>query len=442
MIQSNRRGPLFTDLYELTMAQAYFDQAMNAQATFSLFLRTQSHRNYFVAAGLASVLDELSHLGFTDTDIEYLKSIQLFNEAFLDYLRSFRFTGMVHAMPEGSIFFPQEPVLEVTAPLIEAQIIETMLINTLGMSCLTATKAARCISAAGDRNLIDFSLRRTQGADAGMAVARNAYIAGFGATSNVLAGKTYGIPVAGTMAHSFVQTFVSETDAFEAYARSFPDKSIFLIDTYDTLQGARHGIEVALKMEKKGTPLMGIRLDSGDMITLSKQVRILLNDAGLSHVKIVASSGLDEYKIAELITGGAQIDAFGVGTRMGVSADHPYVDMVYKLVRYNGRDVRKLSPGKSTLAGRKQVYRQYLSSGCLGRDVIGERDEAIDGIPMLKTVMAEGSTTTPPPALEDIRRRFKQDFKKLDHRYKKLDEAHAYPVGISSGLKSLQERIG
>ena len=434
-------GPLFTDLYELTMAAAYNRSGINEQATFSLFIRGFPHRrSYYVAAGLEDVLLELQKLRFSENDLAYLKSTGFFDDAFLAYLKNFRFSGDVCAMPEGTVFFAEEPILEVSAPLIEAQVIETFLLNTVGFQTLIATKAARCMHAARNRSLIDFSLRRTQGTDAGMKVARSTYIAGFAATSNVLAGKAYGIPISGTMAHSFVQAFPDEQTAFRAYAAAFPDSSVFLIDTYDTLEGARAAVRVAEEMRARGSALIGVRLDSGDMIHQSHQVRQILDDAGFHDVKVFASSGFDEYSLSRILDQGSAIDAFGVGTKVGVSADAPYVDIVYKLVRYAQRDVRKLSPGKKTLAGRKQVYRVTDSNGQYLEDFIGIRDETPPpGEPLMIPVMRGGQIIAALPSLDAIRSNFKGNFGKLHKDYKKLDTAQTYPVHISAPLEKLQK---
>ena len=321
----HRVGPIFTDLYELTMAAAYFEHRVLADATFSLFIRNySSQRNYLVAAGLEDALHELESLRFSDADIAYLNKTGLFSSDFISYLKQFNFNGLVLAMPEGSIFFFDEPILEVTAPVIEAQVIETFLLNTIGFQTMIASKAARCIHAAQGRSLIDFSLRRTQGHDAGMKVARSTYLAGFARTSNVLAGLVYDIPTSGTMAHSYITAFDNEIDAFRAYSETFPNNSILLIDTYETLEGARNAVKVAKEMKKKGQSLVGVRLDSGNMVDLSQKVRKILDDANLTDVKIFASSGFDEFKIADFLSKGAKIDAFGVGTKVGVTADAPY----------------------------------------------------------------------------------------------------------------------
>lgn len=436
-----RAGPLFTDLYELTMAASYYDHQVFAPATFSLYIRAgRRSRNFFVAAGLEPILDELASFHFTNQDIDYLQTTGRFADDFLSYLSRLRFTGSVDAMPEGTIFFADEPILEVTAPIIEAQLLETFLLNYIGFQALIASKAARCFHAAGDRPLIDFSLRRTQGQDAGLKVARSTFIAGFAGTSNVLAGKTYGIPISGTMAHSYVAAFNSEREAFLAYADTFPDHAIFLIDTYDTLEGARNAVAVAKEMQPKGHALVGVRLDSGNMTDLSQHVRQILDDAGLFEVKIFASSGFDEFKIAKVIADGAAIDAFGVGTKVGVSADAPLVDIVYKLVRFNQRNIKKLSPGKITLAGEKQVFRKTEQSGSYVEDIIGLRGETIDqGEPLLERVMDNGEILRPHPTLPAIQDRFKKNFAALDNSYKSITEYKAYPVKLSQPLQDLQQ---
>lgn len=443
MTKPQRIGPLFTDLYELTMAAAYYDRKVFSNATFSLYIRKYPpNRNYFVAAGLENALDELENFHFSEKEIAYLNETGLFSDDFISYLKQLRFSGDVYAMPEGTVFFENEPLLEVTAPIIEAQIIETFLLNTIGFQTMIASKAARCMTAAQGRPLVDFSLRRTQGQDAGIKVARSTYITGFVATSNVLAGKIYDIPISGTMAHSFISAFNNEIDAFSAFSKTFPKNSVFLIDTYDTLEGARNTVKAAKEMKKRGEVPIGVRLDSGDMADLSQKVRKILDDAGLFDVKIFASSGFDEFKMADVIANGAKIDAFGVGTKMGVSADAPYFDIVYKMVRFNNRDVRKLSPGKITLAGKKQVFRKSDKSGRYIEDTIGLRNETIDeNEPLLKKLMANGKTVGPHPSLQDIRDTFKRNFAALDESYKSLDEHTAYPVKISSRLMELQEKV-
>ena len=432
---------LLTDLYELTMAQCYFQNGMSGQATFSLHVRTAPpDRGYMVCAGLEEVLRYLEEWSFSESDIEYLRSSGIFHQDFLDALPQVRFTGDVWAIPEGRIFFPGEPILEVTGPVMEAQAVETFIINQVHLQSLIATKAARCVSAAQGTVVSDFSLRRTHGVDAGMKVARCSYIGGAASTSNVLAGKIYGIPPAGTMAHSFVTSFPAEIEAFRAYGRSFPNRSIFLIDTYDTIAGAHQAVVAAKEMEERGDRLFGVRLDSGNFDSLSRAVRAILDDAGLDYVKIVASGGLDEHDVARLSSAGAPIDIFGVGTRMGVSADAPTVDMAYKMVSYCGNPVMKLSEGKVSLPAEKQVFRIKDSSGQMTEDIIAGRDEpGMTGEPLLEKVMGGGRIVGQQPALRQIRERLESDLSSLDGHHKALKSPRIYPVRLSPALERLRQ---
>ena len=433
----------FTDLYELTMAQAFFNEGMFAPATFSLTIRSYPpHRGYLVSAGLEDVLDYLSNLSFSENSLAYLRSERMFSEDFLDYLGGVRFTGSVRAVPEGRLFFADEPVLEVTAPIIEAQLAETFIINQINLQTLLATKAARCVWAAQGRILSDFASRRTQGVDAALKMARCGYIVGFESTSNVLAAQTYGIPPAGTMAHSFISSFESEIDAFHSYARTFPARAVLLLDTYDTIAGAHNAVEVAKQLEANGQRLLAVRLDSGDFDSLSREVRKILNEAGLDYVKIVASGGLDEHQVERLTRDGAPIDIFGVGTKVGVSADAPWSDMAYKLVCYDQRPVMKLSPEKTYLPGAKQVFRFKEAGGQLSQDVIGLQDEGMpDGEPLLTQVMVQGLRTGPKPTLGEIRELFCQEFLNLPDRFKVLENPPHYPVAVSSQLKELTSEV-
>jgi len=432
---------LFTDLYELTMAASYLEHGMIEPACFSLFVRNYPpHRSYFVSAGLAEVIDYLDALSFSPEDLEYLEKTRLFKSDFLSYLETFTFTGDVYAIPEGRLFFVNEPILEVTAPMIQAQIIETFVINAINFQSMIATKASRSFHAAQGRPLVDFALRRTQAADAGMKVARASFIGGFIGTSNVLAGKQFGIPIYGTMAHSFVTSFEKEIDAFRAYVRTFPANAVLLIDTYDTLSGAQNAARVGQEMARRGEILRGVRLDSGDMVKLSKEVREILIDAGLSSTQIFASGAFDEYKIQRVLNEEAEIDSFGVGTKMGVSADAPYLDMAYKLVKYQGRPVLKLSPGKSTLTSDKQVFRFVSPDEHLEKDTIGLRDDDFEGAePLLKKVMDTGNILFSSPSLPDIQKTFSSEFKKLEDNYKSLEGAeNEFPISLSPRLKKLQ----
>jgi len=434
---------LLTDLYQLTMAQSYFQSKKLEPATFSLFIRSYPpNRGYFVSAGLEDVLSFLKDFSFDSEALSYLRSTRLFADDFLHFLRGLRFTGEVWAIPEGRLCFKDEPILEITAPIIEAQIVETFVINQINLQALIATKASRCAYAAKGRAVVDFSLRRTHGADAGMKVARSSYLAGFAGTSNVLAGKRYGIPIVGTMAHSFVSSFDHEIDAFRSFVRSFPGNSILLIDTYDTLTGAHKAVEVAREMAARGERLQGVRIDSGDLATLGREVRRIFDEAGLKEVKIIGSGGLDEYDLAELSASEAPFDSYGVGTKMGVSSDAPWFDMAYKLVQHNGRPVLKLSTGKVSLPGGKQVFRLVDDKGRLRKDILGLRDEELPGSePLLQKVMGKGRMLEPYPSLKEIRERFLEEFSRLGERIKAILDPEFYPVELSPRLKALKAEI-
>ena len=434
---------LFTDLYELTMAQTYFEQSMFAPATFGLFVRSYPpNRGYFVCAGLEDALEYLENLHFDGDSLDYLSATGMFAQDFLEYMGGLRFTGSVRAMPEGRLYFTNEPVMEVTAPIIEAQLVETLIINRLNLQSLQATKAARCVWAAQGRTLSDFGARRAPGVDGAMSMARAGYVVGFQSTSNVLAAQRYGIPPAGTMAHSLITTFPTEIEAFRAYAQAFPDRTILLLDTYDTIQGAWHAAEVGREMEAAGHKLVAVRLDSGDYAELSRQVRRILDQAGLEYVRIVASGGLDEYEIDKLIQGGAPIDLFGVGTKVGSSADAPYSDMSYKLVCYDGQPVMKLSPDKVSPPGAKQVYRLQETDRRFAQDIVALQEEKLPGgEPLLETVMESGQRTRPAPSLTEIRERFRRDFQQLDDHYKRIHNPPRYPVTFSARLQRQTNRV-
>ncbi len=374
---------LLTDLYQLTMLQAYHREGLRDEAVFDLFVRRlPERRDSLVACGLDDVLRYLESFRFTPAALAYLDSLDRFTAGFLDFLADLRFEGDVHAVAEGTPVYANEPIIEVVAPLAQAQIIETFLLNQVSFQTMVASKAARVVAAAEGRPVIEFGLRRLHGTDASMKAARAAFIAGVGATSNVLAGMVYGIPVTGTMAHSYVQTHDSEIDAFRAFAAVYPDSTL-LVDTYDTIEGVRNVIRLA-REPNTDFRVRAIRLDSGDLAALAAAARELLDDAGLDHVEIFASGSLDEYRIAELVRSGAPIDGFGVGTAMGVSDDHPSLDTAYKLVEYAGRSRMKFSTDKSNLPGRKQVYRNDA------HDVIALHDEPAQGRPLLEPVMAGG----------------------------------------------------
>jgi nicotinate phosphoribosyltransferase len=421
----NENVALLTDLYELTMLQAYFDSGMNEIAAFDFFVRRlPQQRDYLVACGLEDVLQYLTELHFSDDSINYLRSLRTFSDAFLDHLRGFHFTGDVYAIPEGSIVFPNEPIVEVIAPIHEAQLVETYLMNQIHFQTLAASKAARVVAAAAGKPVIDFGLRRMHGTDAGLKAARAFYIAGVKATSNVLAGKIYGMPVAGTMAHSYVQAHANELEAFSEFVKSFPS-TVLLVDTYDTIEGVRHVTELQKRLGSQFR-VGGVRLDSGDLAVLSKQARQVLDEAGLQNVEIIVSSSLDEYAIEQLVACGAPIDAFGVGTKMAVSSDAPYLDTAYKLVEYAGRPRMKHSEAKTNLPGRKQVFRQS------NQDVIGLFNESIQGEPLLVKVMENGRRMESSiRTLDESRRTLKTSQQSLALR------SHPYLVSVSDGIRSL-----
>ena len=432
---------LFIDLYELTMAQSYLENGMSANATFSLFVRpSKVTRSYLVFAGLAEIVDYILAYGFYQETLEYLKSTNLFNNKFLAYLENFRFTGTIRSMREGTIFFYDEPIMEVEAPIIEAQILETLILNLIHHQTLIATKAARCVFAANKKGLSDFSLRRSHGIDAGMKSARSSFLVGFDTTSNVLAGKTYGIPLSGTMAHSYVSSFQNEIDAFRAYAQDNPTNTVLLIDTYNVTIGAKTATIVGKEMESRGQKLKAVRIDSGDLASLSGIVRYILDDADLQYVQIIASGGLDEYRIYDLIDKKCPIDVFGIGTRLGISEDMPSLDMVYKLVNYDNRNIKKSSEGKEYLSGKKQVFRVLDKNSNMNHDIIGFHNESPpqNSIPLLEERVSEGNIVSVLPDLETSRKYFIQQFSTLDPKYKLLEKASEYPVIVSNELKLLQ----
>ena len=434
---------LLTDLYQLTMAQAYFQNRRTELATFSLFIRAYpANRGYFVSAGLADVLEFLEGFFFDSTAVDYLYSLNLFADDFLDFMKSLRFTGEVWAIPEGRLFFKDEPVIEVTAPIIEAQIVETFIINQINLQSLIATKAARCVHAARGRAVVDFSLRRTHGIDAGMKVARASYLAGVAGTSNVRAGRRYRIPVVGTMAHSFVSSHDREIDAFRSFVRSFPNNSTLLIDTYDTIAGARNAVAVGKEMASRGERLQGVRIDSGDLATLAREVRKIFDAAGMQHVKIIGSGGLDEFDLADFADAGIPYDSYGVGTKMGVSGDAPWFDIAYKLVEYDGRPVLKLSTGKVSWPGKKQVYRLRGVKGQLKNDFVTRRDESVpDAEPLLKKIMAQGKILAPLPSLEQSRAAFLEEVSRLPEPMKSIRNPEHYSVEFSAALKELCDAV-
>lgn len=430
---------LLTDLYELTMAQVYFNKKMNGNAVFNFFIRPTNKRNYFLNAGLELLIDYLLNLKFTEEDINFLRQTGRFSEEFLEYLRNFKFTGNLYAIDEGEIVFANEPIVQVEAPLIEAQIIETFLINTLQISILVATKALRCYSVAEKAILVDFGLRRAHGTDAGMIASRSSYIGGFVGTSNVLAGKAFGIPIYGTMAHSFIMAHDTEEKAFEDFASVYPENTIFLVDTYDSLEGIKNAIKVAKKL---GIRIKGIRLDSGDVATLSREARKLLDANGFRDAIIFVSGGINEYKIKELIQDKkAPIDGFGVGTELVTSADLPYLDCAYKLVEYERKPKIKLSRKKMTLPFKKQLFRIYKND-TISKDIVGHFDEHFDdSVKMLKLYIEKGELVRNLPSLKEIREKALINFKTLPNTFKSLNQYMTLTPEISHRLLKSAEDL-
>ncbi|MGD8289605.1 MAG: nicotinate phosphoribosyltransferase [Gemmatimonadota bacterium] len=433
---------LLTDLYQLNMIQGYLDHGETETAVFDLFVRTLPERRAFlVAAGLEPALRFLERLRFTAEDVEWLASTGRFRDNMLDYLASLRFTGDVHAMPEGTVFFPEEPILRVTAPLPEAQLVETRMLNFLHFQSLIASKAARMVLAVSDKTLVDFGLRRAHGAEAGLMAARASYIAGFAGTATVLAEELYGIPSFGTMAHSFVEAHDHETVAFEHFARSRPEQLTLLIDTYDTEEGARKVVALAPRLAADDIRIAAVRLDSGDMIALSRSVRRILDEGGLDDVSIFASGGLDEDRLLEMSMAGAPIDGFGIGTSLVTSSDAPSLDCAYKLQEYRGIPRRKRSEDKATWPGRKQVWRQSGPDGRMERDVLSVETDEHPGEPLLVQVMRNGRVLEPAPSLAEARERCARQLGALPERLRRLDGSAGYPVQVSPELERLAEEV-
>ena len=436
---------MFTDLYQLTMAQAYFQSGQVGDAVFSLFFRRlPPNRAYYVFCGLAGAAECAETFGFSDADVSALEGMGLFDAGFLDYLRGLRFTGEIRAMREGEVFFPNEPVLEARGPIVECQLLETWLLNRLGAESMLATKAARVVEAAGGRGVVDFGARRAHGRDAAMSMARASYLAGFAGTSDVEAAVRLGIPAVGTMAHSFIASFGDERAAFRAYARSFPDSSVFLVDTYDTVGGVRNAIAAARETRAAGRGGMSaVRLDSGDLGALSVQARRMLDDAGFPDARIIASGGLDEYSIDALVRGGAPIDGFGAGTRVVTSADAPYADFVYKLTEYEGAPMMKLSAGKASPPMSKQVFRQWRDDGTMERDVVAEAGEAPPSDrsePLLEAIIAGGRSLGALPDLEAARRFRAERVASLPSGLRGVRPSGGYAAELSARLRERTER--
>jgi nicotinate phosphoribosyltransferase len=434
---------LLTDLYELTMLQGYWRHEMYETAVFEFFVRDlPKHRNFLLAAGLEQAIRYLEELKFSPAEIEWLGQTRRFQPEFVKWLKNLRFTGDVNAMPEGTVFFPTEPILQVIAPLPEAQLVETRLINLLNFQTTVASKATRSVLAAPGKLLVDFGLRRAQGAEAGLMAARATYIAGFSGTSTVLASQQFDIPIYGTMAHSFVQAHPDEMSAFTRFAEANPDNVVLLIDTYDTEAAAEKVVHLATQLKPRGIDVKAVRIDSGDLGSHARKVRQILDHGGLGNVQVFASGNLDEYVLRRLIEGGAPIDGFGVGTRLDTSSDAPYLDCAYKLMEYGGRPSRKHSEGKATLPGRKQVYRRFDRDGYIDRDLLTLGDDRQEGEPLLCSVLRGGKRLEGPVPLSTLREHAARQLRSLPQRLRSLDQVtEPFKINISGSLQSLANAV-
>lgn len=427
---------LLADLYELNMYEAYVEAGMTEVAVFEFFVRTlPPERHFLLAAGLEQVLEFLTRARFTEAELAWLAASGRFGPRTLDRLAAFRFTGEVHAMPEGTVAFGDEPILGIVAPLPEAQLLESRIINFLHFQTLIASKAARMVLAAPGRALIDFGLRRAHGAEAGLLAARAAYIAGFAGSATILAEPLFGVPIFGTMAHSFIQAHGSETLAFERFARARPDQVILLLDTYDTEAAAQKVVALAPRLAREGIAVRGVRLDSGDLAAHARRVRAILDAGGLREVRVFASGGLDERQLQALRT--APIDGYGVGTSLTTSGDLPALDCAYKLQAYAGVPRRKRSEGKATWPGRKQVFRRYDRHGIIAGDTITVAGDVQPGEPLLRPVMREGRRLGPPSSLALVREHARTELARLPERLRGLKPCSAHPVGIAPALRAL-----
>ncbi len=435
-------SPLTTDLYELNMIQAYLDRGEDKEAVFEFFVRRlPERRGFLLAAGLEDALVFLETLQFSAADIDWLKGTKRFRKNLLDYLAALRFTGDVHAVPEGTACFPNEPLIRITAPLPQAQLVETRLINILHYQTLIASKAARMVLAAPGKILSDFGLRTAHGAEAGLFSARASYIAGFAGAANVLAGERYGVPIVGTMAHSFVQVHDDEMQAFDDFARARPDGIILLIDTYDTEEGARKVVALAPRLKADGISIRGVRIDSGDLIAMARKVRAILDAGGLKDVIILVSGGINEDVLQGMMRANAPIDGFGIGVNLAASVDVPALDCAYKLQEYGGKPKRKLSEGKATWPGRKQVWRTYDTQGRMMVDILTIEGDKQPGEPLIVPVMRGGKRIAPAPGLVQIREHAARELARLPPPLTQLQTVAHFTVAVSDALESLVETM-
>jgi nicotinate phosphoribosyltransferase len=446
---TERSSALLTDLYQINMMQAYLDQGATETAVFELFVRNlPPRRGFLLAAGLEQALQFLETLQFSPAEIEWLRGTGRFRPNLLDYLSTLRFTGDVHAVPEGTAFFANEPILRITAPLPQAQLVESRLINIIHFQTLVAAKAARMMLAAPTKVLVDFGLRRAHGAEAGLMAARASYLTGFAGTATVLAGEEFGIPIYGTMAHSFIESFDDESTAFAVFARSRPDNLVFLIDTYDVAAATRKVLALAPKLKEAGIAVRGVRIDSGDLVAQSRDVRAILDDGGLRDVTVFVSGGLDEDNLLAFAQAQAPIDGIGIGTAMTTSSDVPSLDVVYKLQEYAGVPRRKRSANKATWPGRKQVWRRYDADGRLAGDLLtlappshGDAAAKESGEPLIRLVMQNGRRVAAAPSLDDIRRHSKRELERLPEPLRHLQPGALYTVEVAETLRELANEV-
>jgi len=431
-------SPLLTDLYQLTMLQAYWQHGMQDTAVFEFYVRRlPPQRNFLLAAGQEQALAFLEALAFTEEEIDWLRRGGRFDSAFIDWLAELSFTGDVDGMREGTVFFPDEPLLRVVAPLPQAQLVESRLVNLLHFQSLIASKAARMVLARPDTLLVDFGMRRAHGAEAGLLAARASFIAGFTGTATVLAEREFGIPTFGTMAHSFIEAHEKERDAFLRFAETWPKDVVLLIDTYDTEEAARTVVRLAPELERAGITLRGVRLDSGDMIALSHSVRRILDEGGLRDVRIMVSSGVDEFFMQRAEAAGAPIDGFGIGTHLTTSSDAPFLDCAYKLMEYAGTPRRKRSPGKETWPGRKQVFRRFGADGRMAGDILTLESDLQEGAPLVVPLMRAGKRVEAAETLSAIRARAADGLARLPEDLRGLGPAAAFPVTVAPALREL-----
>jgi nicotinate phosphoribosyltransferase len=433
---------LLTDLYQINMIEAYLAAEMHDTAVFEFFVRKlPASRGFLVSAGLEQAINFLLHGRCAEAEIDWLKSSGRFSSRLIDYLADFRFTGDVDALPEGTVFFADEPIIRVTAPIAQAQLAETRLINFLHYQTLVATKAARMKLAAPEASLVDFGLRRAHSGEAGLLAARAAYIAGFAGTATVPAAQHFGVPIYGTMAHSFIQAHDDERDAFFNFATARPDQTVFLLDTFDTEKAADKVAALVPVLAERNITVRGVRLDSGDLADHARRVRRILDDAGLHSAQIVASGGIDEFELQRLTRSAAPIDAYGIGTSLVTSDDAPALDCAYKLKAYAGKARRKRSEGKAFWPGATQAFRRFDNDGCLIGDTIGRAAEEVDGVPLLQAVVRDGKLVEPLATLESIRQHAECQLAHLPDHLKRLETSPGYPVGVTDNLRDLADEV-